>query len=62
MREIIDILLNSQLIEHGNILRHNANATFQRITGRAYRFAEHAHRALIEREQCENTIDRSGLA
>ena len=60
--EIIDILLNRQLIEHSHILRHNADAAFQRITSRANRFVKHTYRALIERQQCENAVNRCGLA
>ena len=60
--EIIDILLNRQFIEHSHILRYDADAAFQRITGRANRFVKHTYRALIERQQCENAVNRRGLA
>ena len=60
--EIIDVLLNGQFVEHGHVLRHNADTPLQRIAGRADRLAEHAHSALIEREQRKYAVDRRGLA
>ena len=60
--EIIDVLLDGQFVEHGHVLRHNADTPLQRIAGRADRLAEHAHSALIEREQRKYAVDRRGLA
>ena len=60
--EIIDVFLDGELIEHGDVLRNDADATLQRVTGRADRFPEHAYRTRVEREQREYAVDRRGLA
>ena len=60
--EVVDVFGDGQFIEHGHVLRHDADTALQRIGGRRHRLAEYANRARIVGEQCEDAVDRSGFA
>ena len=60
--EVVDVFGDGQFIEHGHVLRHDADTALQRVGGRRHRLAEHANRARIVGEQREDAVDRGGFA
>ena len=60
--EIGYVLLDRQLVEHGDVLRDDADAALELVARRPHRLAEDADLARIVGEQAEDAVDRRRLA
>lgn len=60
--EVVDILVDSEIREVGQLLRHDADPGFEIITIRVQLFAEDLDLAALVFEQREDRVDHRGLA
>lgn len=60
--EVVDVLAHGQLLEHGHVLRHHADAPLQVVARRLHVLAEQADGALVVGEQLQHAVDGRGLA
>ena len=60
--EVVDVLAHGQLLEHGHVLRHDADPALQIVAGRAHGLAEQLDSALVVGQQLQDAVDGGGLA
>ena len=59
--EAVDVFSHGQLVEHGHLLRHHADAALQVVTRRRHRLAEQTDVALVVGEQLQHAIHGRGF-
>ena len=60
--EVIDVLADGELVDDGDLLRHDADAALEVVARGAHGFAEQLNGAAVIREKGEHAVDAGGLA
>ena len=60
--EVVDVFVDGQLVEHGDILHDDTDLLLDIVGSRRHFFAEDFNAALVEGEQRKQAVDGCGLA
>ena len=60
--EVIDVLADGELVDDGDLLRHDADAALEVVARRVHGFAEQLNGAAVIREKGEHAVDAGGFA